>query len=61
MITATITTKGQITVPKAIRDTLGLKEGYWASAQQRASIRQLHRYWIPESHETGHGVALDRC
>lgn len=28
MITATITTKGQITIPKAVRDALGLKEGH---------------------------------
>jgi antitoxin PrlF len=28
VITATMTTKGQITVPKAVRDALGLEEGH---------------------------------
>ena len=45
MATSTITRKGQVTIPKAIRDTLGIKEGDSVFFVQRGNevvLKVLH-------------------
>lgn len=45
MFTATLTTKGQLTVPKAVRDALGLREGdqvVFLLEEERAYLYPVH-------------------
>lgn len=40
---AKVTSKGQVTIPKAIRDQLGLREGDWLVFEPKAGHVEVHK------------------
>lgn len=54
---STVTSKGQVTIPKRIRRELGIRQGsrvVFAAKNGKAEMRVLH--WAPEAIESGYGM-----
>ena len=54
---STVTSKGQVTIPKRIRQDLGIRQGstvVFATRNGKAEMRVLHR--APEAIESGFGM-----
>jgi len=57
MDASTVTSKGQVTIPKEIRRALGIRQGSriaFATRNGRVELRVLHR--APETVVSGHGM-----
>jgi AbrB family looped-hinge helix DNA binding protein len=58
---STVTSKGQVTIPKAIRRELGIRQGsrvIFAAKNGKAELRVLHR--APKTIESGFGMLTAR-
>lgn len=58
---STVTSKGQVTIPKAVRRELGIRQGsrvVFAVRNGKAEIRVAHR--APEAIESGFGMLKGR-
>lgn len=57
MDTSTVTSKGQVTIPKEVRRALGIRQGSqvaFTTKNGKAELRVLHR--APETVLSGHGM-----
>lgn len=58
---STVTSKGQVTIPKAVRRELGIRQGsrvVFAAKNGKAEMRVLHR--APDAIESGFGLLNGR-